>query len=106
VMTAKTTPIDDLLRQVPIDAIASYEHSPTAHSNYPYGRMCHEAADTIAALRREVEGLEAINQDKSNRIMALTNVFEHNHRGFGSDTCAQCGLDIRDPIHKRWAKPK
>jgi len=74
-MAAKTTPIDDLLRQVPIDAIASYEHSPTAHSNYPYGRMCHEAADTIIALRREVEqakeAVEAISQIFSLEKVAL-----------------------------------
>jgi hypothetical protein len=30
--------------------------------------------------------------------------FEHVHVNdqSGTDTCAKCGLDLRDPIHKRW----
>ncbi len=58
---AQQTPLIDLLRNVPVDARAEYEHGPTHHSNIPYGRLCSEAADEITRLRAEVERLTAEN---------------------------------------------
>ena len=40
----------------------------------------------IAALKKEIQ--------------LLVDTFRHLHAGFGSDTCRQCGLDIRHPIHR------
>ena len=29
--------------------------------------------------------------------------FKHDHKASGNgDACAKCGLDLRDPIHRRW----
>ena len=35
------------------------------------------------------------------QVRVLTETFSHIHAGFGNDTCRECGLDIRNPIHKR-----
>ena len=50
---------------------------------------------TINKLRRENERLEAENQQ-------LLSTFRHSHhRSDNGDSCAQCGLDLRHPIHNR-----
>lgn len=36
-----------LLRHVPPNARAWYEHNSTCHQHIPYGKMCQEAADLI-----------------------------------------------------------
>ncbi len=54
------TPLIDLLKSVPADARATYEHHPTAHSNIPYGRLCNEAAAEIERLRAENAELLAL----------------------------------------------
>lgn len=51
-MTAKQTPLLDLLRSVPADARLSYEHSPIEYSMIPVGRLAAEAADEIERLCR------------------------------------------------------
>ena len=45
------TPLLELLRGVPQDARAVYEHHSTSHQFIPYGRLCREAADILDALR-------------------------------------------------------
>ena len=47
---AKTSLLE-LLRGVPQDARAVYEHHSTSHQFIPYGRLCHEAADILDAMR-------------------------------------------------------
>lgn len=44
------TPLIDLLRNTPLDAVATYEHHPTEHSHIPYGYQAHQAADEIDRL--------------------------------------------------------
>lgn len=64
--TPRQTPLLDLLMGVPKDGRAIYEHGQTHSQSIPYGRMCHEAADSLTAaeaerdaLRARVAGLEA-----------------------------------------------
>jgi hypothetical protein len=52
------TPLLDLLRKVPKDGRAIYEHGPTHSQSVPYGRLCHEAADALAAEREARERAE------------------------------------------------
>lgn len=54
------TPLLDLLRAVPRDARATYEHHSTSHSFFPYGRYAHEAADRIVALEAECARLRRV----------------------------------------------
>ena len=44
---AAQVPLIQLLRAVPNDARAWYEHNATSHTHFPYGKMCHEAADRL-----------------------------------------------------------
>jgi len=44
---AAETPLLDLLRNVPEDARAEYEHHRFSHSLIPYGRLCKHAADAL-----------------------------------------------------------
>jgi len=48
--TACDTPLIELLRNVPADARAEYEHSKFSHSNIPYGHLCHTAADKLETI--------------------------------------------------------
>jgi hypothetical protein len=43
-------PLLDLMRAVPADARAEYEHGPTHHQMIPYGRYCAWAVTEIACL--------------------------------------------------------
>lgn len=51
-------PLLELLRGVPKDARAWYEHNSTSHSHIPYGHLCHKAADMIEQLEREADDLD------------------------------------------------
>ena len=57
------------------------------------------------------EGLRAGEPDRQlERIEELENVFGHIHesgeiKGWISDKCARCGLDLRDRIHTRQGGP-
>lgn len=48
-MEAKQTPLIDLLERVPRDAVLVVEHDQFDSSSHPVGRLCHEAAATLAA---------------------------------------------------------
>ena len=48
------TPLVDLLRSVPVDAVDWYEHGPTSHSQIPYGLHCRDALATIERLTGEL----------------------------------------------------
>lgn len=54
---AAETPLLDLLRDVPLDARLSYEHSPTYHQYIPVGTLISKAIGEIECLRAEVEAL-------------------------------------------------
>lgn len=43
-------PLFELLRAVPKDGRALYEHTPIHHQNIPYGVLCNDAANRILAL--------------------------------------------------------
>jgi len=54
--------------------------------------------------------LDAIDVDRikrettyNHRIQQLETIFRHYHKASddNTDTCATCGLDLRDDIHKR-----
>jgi len=51
---AAKTPLIDLLRYVPVDTVGQVS-TPTSSQNIPYGRLCHEAAERIAALEAVAE---------------------------------------------------
>lgn len=59
------TPLIDLLRRVPHDARATYEHDATSHSMIPYGRLCHEAAKEIERLYAELTDRAYMNPPPS-----------------------------------------
>ena len=49
-----------------------------------------------------MSGLELGREESAARIRQLETAFRHNHVSNGvDDTCKQCGLDLRDPIHIR-----
>ena len=54
---AMQTPLVDLLRGTPRDGRVCHEESSTSHHFIPYGRLCHEAADTIEALRQALRNV-------------------------------------------------
>ena len=56
---AQQTPLLDLLRAVPTDARAEYEHGQFHHSMIPYGRLCADAAQAIAERDAEITRLKA-----------------------------------------------
>ena len=59
---AAETPLLDLLRDVPLDARLSYEHSPTYHQYIPVGTLISKAIGEIERLRAEVEALRDANE--------------------------------------------
>ena len=54
------TPLLDLLQSIPLDARAEYEHNRMHHSFYPYGSICHRAANEILRLRAELAKRDAV----------------------------------------------
>jgi hypothetical protein len=56
---ACATPLVELLEDVPKDGRVIYEHHLTRHSNIPYGRLCHEAAERIAELEAQLKPTRA-----------------------------------------------
>lgn len=68
-MSAKQTPLTDLLREVPRNAVANYEHSLTESSHIPYGRLCHSAFEEITRLRAELA--EARKEEQVAHRLAL-----------------------------------
>lgn len=55
-------------------------------------------SEIVAPLLRENELLRA-------RIERLESVFRHLHfagEAPNLDCCRKCGLDLRDPVHRRW----
>ncbi len=66
------TPLLDLLRSVPPDATATYEHSWASHSHIPYGRHCRAAADEIERLRLALETATHEKDDALRTVKALT----------------------------------
>ena len=62
-------------------------------------------------LERSVEGLFAALAADEGELERYRTVFGHYHvagttKGLDIDTCAQCGLDLRDEIHLRAGKGK
>jgi hypothetical protein len=68
---AMQTPLVDLLRGTPKDGRVCHEESLTSHHFIPYGRLCHEAADTIEALRRQVGSLTKAHELNHSRYLEL-----------------------------------
>ena len=65
-----------------------------------YAPLHHEAADELERLEGEIDNAKM-------RTALLEATFKHTHQanyvdGSLVDDCAECGLDIRDPIHLRW----
>jgi hypothetical protein len=81
------TPLLDLLRDVPEDARAEYEHSQFHHSLIPYGRLCSEAAAEIGQLR---EFLENMGIDSS-AVLASEKIPVSDERKF---PCPECHLKV------------
>jgi seryl-tRNA synthetase len=53
-------------------------------------------------LKRKVEKLEVKLQSLETELDQLLKTFEHTHVNNGEDdACAECGLDLRNRIHKR-----
>jgi len=48
------------LREAPKDAVGSTHWHPMAGKPYPYGMICHEAADLIAKLAVDYEMLKMV----------------------------------------------
>ena len=59
-MSTQQTPLTDLLREVPHNAVANYEHSLTESAHIPYGRLCHSACAEITRLCAELAELDQI----------------------------------------------
>ena len=59
---AAETPLLDLLRGVPEDGRAWYEHDSTNHQNVPYGRLCKRAADALEQAQGKVACSAAIEK--------------------------------------------
>jgi hypothetical protein len=57
---AAQTQLTELLRSIPKDARAIYEHGPTESSSIPYGRLAHEAAAEIDRLRAALAAHEPL----------------------------------------------
>ena len=75
-----------------------------AHTDHPD----YEAA--IDAIFNEIDRLQAENEKATKNYEQLRNTFEHTHvsnmkeKGWlYDDSCASCGLDLRNPIHIRLA---
>ena len=67
--TPGNTPLRDLLRSVPSDARATYEHDVYHTQSIPYGRMCQEAAGMIESLEHDLaeerEARKRAEQDRN-----------------------------------------
>lgn len=72
---AMQTPLTDLLRDLPRDAVFRWEHREAngwrSSNSAPIGRHCHAAADQIDALRAEVERLKAEIKIDEKRVADL-----------------------------------
>jgi hypothetical protein len=53
------TPIEDLLRRVPLDARMIYEHSPISSSSIPVGGLARKALTKLDRLTAERDALQA-----------------------------------------------
>lgn len=53
------TPLVDLLRNTPKGGRVLHEWDAGSHQNIPYGSLCHEAADEIESLRKQLAEAQA-----------------------------------------------
>jgi len=62
----------------------------------------------IRRLRAELEEMRSSAIYWQDRCGELEKTFSHTHKnsGDGTDTCATCGRDLRDPIHTMLAAAK
>ena len=65
------TPLLDLLKAVPKDAVGSWDVSDIESHHVPYGRMCHEAADAIEGTQAELSAALALLAEHKREIERL-----------------------------------
>ena len=82
---AAKTPLIDLLRKVPKDGRHMYDESPVMAHNIPYGRLCHEAADELAAANERIEEL-SFDAAMANQAREIGNHFGLTYMQVWSDT--------------------
>lgn len=72
---ATKTPLMDLLRCIPADAILRWDSStlPDCSHSAPVGRMAHEAADTLAAKEAEITRLRSLVEEAGKVVGRLVN---------------------------------
>lgn len=69
---AAETPLHELLRSIPKDAIYRWEDSPMSFSSSPIGLLAHRAADALAALQAPGEAGEEIGAEYDDAAHAVT----------------------------------
>ena len=90
---AMQTPLVDLLRGTPKDGRVCHEESPTSHHFIPYGRLCHDAADTIEALRRERDEAIKVRNDA---------ILENNTSRYELAASQAYSQQLRDTVELLW----
>jgi hypothetical protein len=80
------TPLVDLLRAIPADARLEHEQPGPSYLLIPVGKHSHEAADTIDALRAEVDSAEMelavlrkSNKEACREVERLRQAFDSEH---------------------------
>ena len=110
-MSKPTKPLAELVKEAHDlcdETVAlTYEHADNECSDEDQKAADRRAHVAITALAAYAEAAEKRAEEVEREVERLQRTFKHVHshigKEAGDDSCAECGLDLRDAVHERAA---